>query len=463
MALRRNEFMQYSPEATWDPLATLDILNYDHGGRFTCVGYAPSQHRRCRNPINQQNRNLARETLEEIAEVNPDYSLLSEDLRELAETCLCVRYHKTEENINAVLSNWKMVLEKLKRKHNVKARKLQHTSTFESPASRSIDFKRSPVNEDRLYTLKLPPPSNAIKTFGVSDRRNDTKLDICPSINKRRTSTVNQEINSGFGIKGLSAHVVVGERQSSTKTSGIPNNNKNADETWLTESEPSTPKTEDFKEPDQSAESEDSATSADEDEQLDVADISVSPPDSVQRRNNVEVDHEEEPQIGVCSSDHVPRRPLNENCLICKEICQDLPLNELTWCKSTCGHNMHKICFEEWRPWAEKSRGGLRCALWLVTVTLSGRCSMNYRLICCYSHGEWSQPCEHDEEVPKSIELERPDIWAEQDEWLLLIALVCFLIAKDMLGWTGRAILSIPARKWSNYLPLSTTISSKRN
>jgi hypothetical protein len=71
----------------------------------------------------------------------------------------------------------------------------------------------------------------------------------------------------------------------------------------------------------------------------------------------------EEPRAR-CSVQHVNRRPLDGECLICREDCQNVPLEELVWCKSTCGHNFHKECLEEWRPRAERNQGVLKCPLW---------------------------------------------------------------------------------------------------
>jgi hypothetical protein len=55
------------------------------------------------------------------------------------------------------------------------------------------------------------------------------------------------------------------------------------------------------------------------------------------------------------------------------------------------------------------------------------------------------------------------DIWVEEDEWLLIIVLVCFLIARDILEWAGRTVFSIPARKWTSGFPQMATILGKRN
>jgi hypothetical protein len=88
--------------------------------------------------------------------------------------------------------------------------------------------------------------------------------------------------------------------------------------------------------------------------------------------------------IGPCKLAHAARRPLMEDCLVCKDPCGE-DIETLVWCKSTCGHNLHLSCFEEWRPWAEKSRGGLRCPLWYVRAIMK-----LYEAILIYQLQPWS-------------------------------------------------------------------------
>jgi hypothetical protein len=54
-----------------------------------------------------------------------------------------------------------------------------------------------------------------------------------------------------------------------------------------------------------------------------------------------------------------------------------------------------------------------------------------------FSHGPWLPNCEHDEQVVLD-QLSDTSMWEEQDESLLLIVLVFWLIAKDVVLWLGR-------------------------
>src|ERR1700691_4035579 len=79
----------------WDPSETLGIINTDPGyQRITCIGHAPSQGRRCRNPIRSDNPDFITATLSEIAYLRPDNPTVISRLRAIAGPALCVRYHQ---------------------------------------------------------------------------------------------------------------------------------------------------------------------------------------------------------------------------------------------------------------------------------------------------------------------------------------------------------------------------------
>ena len=56
---------------------------------MTCNGYAPSQGRRCRNPINQANRSTAQRMITELPRLAHDPQLLFQRLLKLAEPLAC--------------------------------------------------------------------------------------------------------------------------------------------------------------------------------------------------------------------------------------------------------------------------------------------------------------------------------------------------------------------------------------
>ncbi|KAH9211766.1 hypothetical protein DL95DRAFT_392222 [Leptodontidium sp. 2 PMI_412] len=98
----------------WDPVETLEIINPDPGyQRITCVGYAPSQGRRCRIAINQYNRQTITNTLNEISYLHPSDPNVVSRLRGVAGAALCVRFHQGQAS--DILSQWRSKLPKVQR------------------------------------------------------------------------------------------------------------------------------------------------------------------------------------------------------------------------------------------------------------------------------------------------------------------------------------------------------------
>lgn len=90
----------------WNPCDVLGIINPDPGYQcITCVGFAPSKRRRCRNPIRAENRSFIMRTLNEIAYLQPDNPTVVLRLRAIVGSALCVRYHQDQEE--TVLQQWK--------------------------------------------------------------------------------------------------------------------------------------------------------------------------------------------------------------------------------------------------------------------------------------------------------------------------------------------------------------------
>jgi len=92
----------------WDPIETLNIINPDRGC-LTCVGYAPSCRRRCRNPVNAGNRTSAFAVLDEMAYLEPESDKVYDLLYELAEYTLCLSYHQNQ--VGSTAKKWERQIE----------------------------------------------------------------------------------------------------------------------------------------------------------------------------------------------------------------------------------------------------------------------------------------------------------------------------------------------------------------
>jgi hypothetical protein len=99
---RQNSFA-LEQECSWDPAAVLEIINRDTRG-FTCVGYAPSQGRRCRNPIAQCNRERVFDMLDTLALSPSSSRKVASMLPRIAALSLCRRYH--QDQVDEVVEKW---------------------------------------------------------------------------------------------------------------------------------------------------------------------------------------------------------------------------------------------------------------------------------------------------------------------------------------------------------------------
>lgn len=79
--------------ASWDPLELLELVNPDKLS-ITCVGWAPSCQRRCRNTIAQHNIQAAKAVMERMVRPGLSDATLKELFFGLAEYTLCRRYHQ---------------------------------------------------------------------------------------------------------------------------------------------------------------------------------------------------------------------------------------------------------------------------------------------------------------------------------------------------------------------------------
>ncbi len=98
----------------WDPHETLGIINTDPGyNGITCIGYAPTQGRRCRNPIRADNRSFINAVLSEISFLPPDSPVVLSRLQSIVGPALCLNRHQSQAE--SVMQQWKRKIQQLKR------------------------------------------------------------------------------------------------------------------------------------------------------------------------------------------------------------------------------------------------------------------------------------------------------------------------------------------------------------
>ena len=90
-----------SSSSQWNPYSVLKIDK----SRTICYGWAPSQGRKCHNPVAQANRQEAERLLCKMSKLDPGSTNLDAWLQELAHRILCKRNHQGQAT--SVVSQWK--------------------------------------------------------------------------------------------------------------------------------------------------------------------------------------------------------------------------------------------------------------------------------------------------------------------------------------------------------------------
>ena len=139
----------------WNPSKTLGIINTDSGYQcITCIGYAPSQGRRCRNPIRADNREFITETLDDIAYLHPDSPAIASRLRAIAGPALCVRYHQNQAE--TVVMQWQRKLQQLPQIGERKPTKpIKRSKKQEFIKDQSVGDVKEQLREARELLAKL--------------------------------------------------------------------------------------------------------------------------------------------------------------------------------------------------------------------------------------------------------------------------------------------------------------------
>ncbi|KAF2228820.1 hypothetical protein EV356DRAFT_537758 [Viridothelium virens] len=97
----------------WDPVSTLQIYNADYYNKFTCLGYAETQGRRCRLPPAQGGQPRVFEILEKLAYRTPNFKQMEKELGKAAHAGLCGRWHSwkdTERQLRYVMREFETYL-----------------------------------------------------------------------------------------------------------------------------------------------------------------------------------------------------------------------------------------------------------------------------------------------------------------------------------------------------------------
>jgi hypothetical protein len=327
-----NSLFHYTSDQVWDPYTTLQLFNEDSRSS-TCIGWAPSQRRRCRNPTNASCRYDAALLLEEISEIEPNFDLLKSKLRLLARYCMCKRWHTNTDQVEGVLSDWKYLIKAEQRRlYSKSISKIQPSSSRVRPSQ----------SQNRKYNSK---PS--ITTYHQTSASSASY--------RRRDSTISRLIKIEEALK--------------LAKSSQRNSLDHIDDGSEEESEDSEDSDDDLVSV-ISAEHE-AEHEAEQDNPLPTVTSSASNTEvlSVALATNLgplltNVPVLTNAPVIPCQGHHVARRQLSEECLICKESCNDTILSDLTWCKSRCGYSLHKTCYNQYLKILSSGSHSIKCPHW---------------------------------------------------------------------------------------------------
>ena len=155
------DYSQFSPHTIstekarlWNPSKTLGIINPDYDC-LTCIGYAPSQGRRCRNPNRADNRALISRTPDEIAYLSPNSPAVMSRLRAIAGPALCVRYHQGQAD--TVVMQWQSKIQRLKPQAGKRkpTKSVQSSRLQESARDRQVEDLQDQLKEMKEAMARL--------------------------------------------------------------------------------------------------------------------------------------------------------------------------------------------------------------------------------------------------------------------------------------------------------------------
>lgn len=352
----------------WDPVAVLGLCD---DGR--CVGFAPSQHRKCRNPVAYHNVQSFDQVVDMISSKRPDADLLRSDLVRMAEYGLCVRNHKNQ--VESMVDKWSTLIRTEDRRQERHRRDRLAISVNQGTISTSTRSSLpSPVRSSSTSSSRSAS-STAVRASSL------TTYELLASI-LASSNGLEALIASHLASVNVNTHQPVVRSPSRVSTSDISSLDLSRS-TTLSVSAPTIP-------PVATTEREPTLGTSPREPSI-VARAPIIPPELASSRSRAT--QTSEPEIVStshtrCQRTHARRLPMDEVCVICYEGAHlsECDPSEIVWCRSTCGRSFHKSCFDDWRA---------QCII-------DGR-----KLTCSNCRADWDEECEcngcsirHVERVP---------------------------------------------------------------
>jgi len=344
----------------WNAEEVLKIDDPSAAASFSCNGHVPSQGRRCRLAINRGDAGKAYPILEELSNQEPDAHALADRLRSLADCCLCLNFHRhSPSQKDRLIEQWQDLI-------RAEGRRMERRRTPRSTLATPV---RSLGDSGTVVPWSTPTRRFGIPVGSTGPRNWE------PIVERVKHAALNLAVDARIGgiLPGSSeAREVVEALQSVILLLSPPNRGTTqttSTTTALPQSPEETPTTAETVLLTASARSA-SIASGTPQRALSQGRTRAFPADST-RHDNIRVPLENTiaplvqsgaqdfstagargvttpRRIRPCSPAHVARRSLDEDCAACTESLADSRLEDVVWCKTQCGHNVHRSCFEEW-------------------------------------------------------------------------------------------------------------------
>ena len=274
----------------WDASEVLGVSPSDDR---TCVGWAPSQGRRCRNPINIANRAEASKLLEEISLLDPESSAVDRKLKKLAPKVLCLRNHQGQAG--NMVKIWQQMIEtSVSDDEETEQREEAERLAEERREQQRVERRRE---EERRAREERGEQSRQLERRKAQRREEERQAAIAEA--DGRLATLYEALDTF--------------RSSVREIASPPATNSEQQEGPVAQ-------------PETNVVVVDAATAASPD---DIPSQPASPPTS---------------STSCPPTTH--RRPVTGDCEIC--LLDMLNGEAITWCRAQCGKNFHHDCIQRW-------------------------------------------------------------------------------------------------------------------
>ena len=195
------------PTPQWEPAEVLRLDPYSSG--FTCIGYAPSKGRRCRNPIACANRQDSAKILLEISKLDPQSQRVDDELEDLASRLLCRRWH--QDQALDMKRQWRRNIESYRAAETARLReRTEYLVQLLFTAAEVRAEQSSTVRAERSSTVQAQQSSTV-----RAERSSAVRAEQSSTVQAERSSTVRTERSSA--VQAQQSSTVRAERSSAVR------------------------------------------------------------------------------------------------------------------------------------------------------------------------------------------------------------------------------------------------------